>query len=381
MNEHQEFKILSDSPAHSETIQLKDGQEAVEKFSIDGSVLMRWHEKEARAGTADVQHLHYTTAVMAGYTGVRNLEPKAAWGLFDYKNNSENGRVIVEDFIDKNSPTLLLPLQGGICPYDCKGCPFAAHAEGHEGKKTKELSPKEIKLLIEESLREALSANPDLVGKKFGIAFVGSGDATPSPNLKEILEMIIKDFSKKISRVRVSTVAGKVNKERKTPMQVVADIYNSPGYGGEPVISVQVSAHSTNEEKRALHVYDQRPDKSGETEEHKGQRMEKLLLPLNEIAEQFQQIVDAQTNKGYKAVRKPTLTFVCNNETEINPEVFGQKGFSPENTVIQLRPLLTEAPEERMQESEFSRIYKSLREEGFDVVIMPVSPSEVELKA
>jgi uncharacterized protein YodC (DUF2158 family) len=381
MNNHPEFKIISENFAHSETIQLKEGKEVIEKFSVDGSVLMRWHEKEARTGLVEVRHLHYSTAVMAGYTGVRNLEPKTAWELFNYKNNFEYGGVVIEDFIDKNSPTLLLPLQGGICPYDCKGCPFAAHAEGHEGKKTKELSPKEIRLLIEESLKEAKKASPLLEGKKFGVAFVGSGDATPNPHLKDILEMVCKDFSNTISRVRISTVAGKVNKDRKTPMQVVADIYNSPDYNGEPVISVQVSAQSTNEEKRALHVYDQRPDKPGETEEHKGNRMEKLLLPLNEIAKQFQQIVDVQINKGYKTVRKPTLTFVCNNETEIRPEVFKQKGFGPENTVIQLRPLLTEVPEERMQEVEFNRIYTSLREEGFDVVIMPVSPSEVELKA
>jgi uncharacterized protein YodC (DUF2158 family) len=225
MNNHPEFKIISENFAHSETIQLKEGKEVIEKFSVDGSVLMRWHEKEARTGLVEVRHLHYSTAVMAGYTGVRNLEPKTAWELFNYKNNFEYGGVVIEDFIDKNSPTLLLPLQGGICPYDCKGCPFAAHAEGHEGKKTKELSPKEIRLLIEESLKEAKKASPLLEGKKFGVAFVGSGDATPNPHLKDILEMVCKDFSNTISRVRISTVAGKVNKDRKTPMQVVADIY------------------------------------------------------------------------------------------------------------------------------------------------------------
>lgn len=367
--------ITIEHGGNREKINLKNPPEI---FEVDGSVLMHWHETDSREGEKPRQY-HYATAIMPGYTGVRNLDSEEAWDLFNYKNTDQGGGGDMRMYIDVNSPTLLLPLQGGMCPYDCEGCPFAMHAEGNQGRKTKNLNAEEIVALIKASLEQARKSGASL--ETIGIAFVGSGDATPNQHLKDILKKIREELSNLVSRVRVSTVAGNVQGEHLTPMQVVRDVYSDSAYNGKPIVSIQVSAHNTNEAKRAGHVYKQSPKRQAEAEEKRTERLEKHLLPLKKVAEQFEEIVRVQEQKGVKPVRKPTLTFVCTKETEINFKDLKDLGFSPENTVIQLRPILTQEVDNRMDKGKFLDIYDWGRELGYDVVIMPVSPSEVELKA
>ena len=215
-----------------------------------------------------------------------------------------------------------------------------------------------------------------------GISFVGSGDATPNPFLEELFKMIAKEFPN-VKRVRFSTVAGNVPESRLTPMQTVAKIISNSEYKGQPLPSMQVSIHSTDENLRAGHVYEQKLNSeevlSGETE-FTIEDARKKLLPLNKVAEQFQQIVDAQKERGFEPIRKPTLTFVCTKDTKIDIEALANYGFNKENTVIQLRPILSDDPKDCMSEEVFSSLYNKLGFAGYDVVLMPVTPSGVELK-
>ena len=367
--ESRHFTIIKeDAKGKQETIVLKETDQTM--LLEDGSLLMKWHE-----GKTD-----YATAIMAGYTGVRNLDSEDAWKLFNYKNNKEEGRETIEKVIDKKSPTLLLPLQGGVCPFDCKGCPFAVNAPETQGKQTRQLGPEEMKILIEQSLIEAEKNDLDI--SSVGIAFVGSGDATPNPHLDKTIEMIAKDFPK-VKRIIVSTVGGIV-RSHPTPMQVVSEFIKH-NKNNDLTVSVQVSAHNTAEDKRAEHVYYQRINSEAVKSGGKNFTVEdakKLLLPLEEIARQFNKIIEVQKNNGIKNIRKPSLTFLCTKETEINVKSLQELGFNPENTVMQLRPILSDNPErDCMDKQKFLDIYSLLREVGYDVVLMPVSPSGVELKA
>jgi hypothetical protein len=381
MSSGQEFFRVIDS---KETIELHNPDE---EQSIDGGLLMQWGE--GKEGDKE-RILRYATAIMPGYTGIRNIDPpEAAWKLFNYKNEGDEGQEEISRHIDISSPTLLLPMQAGVCPYDCDGCPFAFSFEENKGKKTKQISAEETRILITQSSKQARSKNLNV--DDIGIAFVGSGDATPNQHLKDIIQMIAKDFPR-IRRVRLSTVAGIVRGSHLTPMQATEQLISSPEYKGRPLISIQVSVHNVGEEsitrgqKRAAHVFKQRLTKEFTPEELQAgkkhitlEEAEELLLPLEDIAKQFDQIIEAQEKKSLQ-IRKPSLTFVCTNNTEIYLRGLLESGFTPENTVIQLRPLLSDDPSKNMNKESFLNLYYWLRENKYDVVIMPVSPSGVELK-
>ena len=93
--------------SRKEDVELK---EEPRHFSEDGSLLMRWHETDVLPNETPRQ-FHYATAIMPGYTGMRNLELDEAWKLFNYKNNVKTGQEKIGKYIDHNSPTLLLPLR------------------------------------------------------------------------------------------------------------------------------------------------------------------------------------------------------------------------------------------------------------------------------
>jgi|GEM_PF-4673638 len=378
--DHIEFRIGTEGKI--ETIDIK----TVEDYSAeDGSLLIKLHqeEKSLKGDTRDQKprKLDYATAMMPGYVGMKNLPPEEAWALFNYKNAGEEGQTIMAGHINKNSPTLLLPLQAGVCPFDCKECPFALSFEENKAKKTKQIGVEETRILVQQSLEQAKKHNIDV--SDIGVSFVGSGDATPNQHLEDIFKMIAKEFPN-VRRVRFSTVAGKAHKGRLTPMQTVAKIIDSPEYKGHPQISIQVSAHNTDEDLRAAHVYEQRLSSEEVLSGERGFTVEdakRMLLPLVEVAKQFGQIVQAQKDKGLKNIRKPTLTFVCTSTTKINLKSLGKRGFNPESTVVQLRPILSDDPKDCMKKEVFFALYHSLRDAQYDVVLMPVSPSGVELKA
>ncbi len=346
----------------------------------DGSLLMRWHQVGTAPGSKQERSLDYATAIMPGYQNMRNLAPEAAWNIFNYKNMGEAGEDTMARHIGK-SPTLLLPLQAGVCPFSCKGCPFAVDFPANKGKLTKQIGVEETRTLIQQSLSQAESHAIDT--SDIGISFVGSGDATPNPFLKEIFGMVAAEFPS-VSRIRFSTVAGKVQGGYSTPMQVVAKIISADEYKGKPKLSMQVSLHSSDEEKRARHVFEQRlntPEVISGKKQFTNLDAQNMLLPGREVAKQFEQIVQAQIRKGVPSIRKPALSFVCSKDTRIDINELENYGFNPDNTIIQLRPLLSENPADSMSEEDFSQLYSSLRESGYDVVLMPVSPSGVELKA
>src|SRR5258706_269771 len=113
----------------------------------DGSLLMRWHQLDTAPERKDIS-LDYATAMMPGYKNMQNLPAETAWNIFNYKNLGEAGQEAMAAHIS-NSPTLLLPLQAGVCPFDCKGCPFAAHFPDNKGKKTKQIGVEETRALIQ----------------------------------------------------------------------------------------------------------------------------------------------------------------------------------------------------------------------------------------
>lgn len=355
----------------AETISLKE----VEDLRLaDGSLLMKWRQINSVSGR-DATRLDYATAIMPGYKNIRNLPLEEAWNIFNYKNSGEDGQQLMVQHINKDSPTLLLPLQAGVCPFDCQGCSFARNSEGNEDKKVKMIGVEETRVLIQQSLEQAKKRGID--DSNIGISFVGSGDATPNPFLEKIFQMIRTEFPN-VKRVRFSTIAGNVPESRSTPMQAVAKVISSPEYNGRPSISMQVSVHNTSEEKRAAHVYNQKLKKEGT--KFTIEDAKRKLLPLSEVAKQFEKIVEAQRKRGFEPIRKPTLTFVCTNNTEISVESLGEHGFKPETTVIQLRPILSDNPADSMNRETFSTLYDNLRNAGYDVVLMPVTPSGVELK-
>ncbi len=374
MNEQNKFIELKIKEREERSIIMNLSE--TESLPKDGSLLMKWHQKDTVAGKKD-KELNYATAMMPGYENVRNLSLEEAWGVFNYKNDGESGEQVMANHIDKSSPTLLLPLQAGRCPFDCLGCTFAASFPANKDKKIQQIGMEETRVLIKESLDEAQKKG--IITSDIGISFVGSGDATPNPFLEEIFKMIMKEFPNVVRRVRFSTVAGSPKGGYSTPMQVVEKIINNPEYTGQPQISMQVSAHHTNI-KRVQHVFSQRIEKSASDPIAVAEKLQKLLLPLPEVAQQFQQIVDAQKERGFEPIRKPTLTFVCTKDTEIDVEALANYGFNKENTVIQLRPILSEDPKDCMSEEVFSSLYNKLGFAGYDVVLMPVSPSGVELE-
>ena len=341
----------------------------------DGSLLMSWHETEQHR--EQKTKLDYATAFMPGYKNVTNLSTLDAWKIFNYKNNGKIGEDLMFEYINKSSPTLLMPLQGGVCPFDCKGCPFALHAAETEGKKTKQLGVEETRRLIQDSLTAAKSNNINI--DEFGISFVGSGDATPNPYLEQIFYLIQSEFPQ-VSRIRFSTVAGDVKEPHLTPMQTVTKIIESPQYSGKPKISIQVSIHNSDETRRAEHVFHQALQPAKGEKKTTLEKSKKRLLPLTKIAKQFAEIVDAQKKKGITSPRKPSLTFVCTKESSVDPVSLINCGFNAENTAIQFRPILSETPEkDSMDQDQFHYMYEQFINYGFDVVIMPVSPSGVEL--
>ena len=349
----------------------------------DKNLLLKWYQEDIekdQEGEEKKKDYYYATAIMPGYENVRNLSSEEAWKVFNYKNTGEEGQRVMASHINNNSPTLLLPLQAGVCPYNCKACPFARNFPANEGKKTKMIGVQEARVLIQQSLKQAEENNIDI--SNIGISFVGSGDATPNPYLEEIFQMITTEFPN-VLRVRFSTVAANPPAGRLTPMQVVAKIISDPNYRGQPEISMQVSVHNTDENERAAYVFDQKlhsPEVlSGEINFTVEDAKEKLL-PLNKVALQFEQIVEAQRKRGFEKIRKPTLTFVCTKDTKIDIEALKNYGFNKENTVIQLRPILSEDSKDCMSEEIFSSLYNKLGFAGYDVVLMPVSPSGVELK-
>ncbi len=359
-----------------EKISLKE----TEDFKLkDGSLLMRWHQLDTAPERKDVP-LDYATAIMPGYENMRDLPAEEAWKIFNYKSSGEAGQEMMSRHIGR-SPTLLLPLQAGVCPFDCKGCPFAANFPDNKGKKTKQIGPEETRVLIQESLNQAQNNSINI--SNIGISFVGSGDATHNPFLAQIFQMISTEFPN-VSRIRFSTVAGKVEGTHLTPMNVVEQIISNPDYTGKPKLSMQVSLHSSDEKKRTEHVYKQRLNPAEAIPGKKPFTMsdaENMLLPSREVANQFERIVQAQMIKGFENIRKPSLVFVCNKDTEINIKQLEHSGFNPGNTVIQLRPILSENPEDSMSQEYFLQLYSKLREAKYSVVLMPVSPSGVELKA
>jgi hypothetical protein len=355
-------------------------EEEPTSFPIDDSLLMVWNEHEGDREYA------YTTAIMPGYSGVRFTNPEqaeAAWELFDNKNRGQMGLETMAKYIDKGSSTLLLPLQAGRCTYNCLGCDFAFDTPANRSKKTKNLNPEEIKTLIIESLKMAKKKGIDT--KSLGLAFVGSGDATPNHHLKKILEMILKDFPEVISRIRISTVAGK---SQITTMQTLSEIYLDPKYQGKPILSIQVSAHSTDENIRARHVEHQSTQMYTQEGDFNFEAAKKRLMPLEEVVEEFKKIIESQKTAVHQgrltSVRKPSLTFVCTAHTELNVNSLLFYGFKPEETIIQLRPMFFDDERDlstNMKRDKFIEIYKDLIKAKFEVVVMPVSPSGVELKA
>src|SRR3989338_11635876 len=135
----------------AETISLKE----VEDLRLaDGSLLMKWHQVDSAVGKAE-RELDYATAIMPGYKNMKNLSPEEAWGIFNYKNNGADGEKLMAQHINTDSPTLLLPLQAGRCPFNCRGCPFAFSFPENKGKMTKNLGMAETFVLIKQSLDQA----------------------------------------------------------------------------------------------------------------------------------------------------------------------------------------------------------------------------------
>src|SRR3989344_956708 len=247
------FKINIDQTTlvRAETISLKE----VEDLRLaDGSLLMKWQQVDSAIGKIE-RKLDYATAIMPGYKNMKNLSPAEAWGIFNYRNDGEAGQKLMAQHINPDSPTLLLPLQEARCPFNCRACPFAFDFGENKGKMTKNLGMAETFVLIRQSLDQA--KKHDINISDIGISFVGSGDATPNPFLEELFKMIAKEFPN-VKRVRFSTVAGTVPESRLTPMQTVAKILSNPEYKGQPLPSMQVSIHSTDENLRAEHVYEQK---------------------------------------------------------------------------------------------------------------------------
>lgn len=91
----------------SETIRLKE----VQSFPLaDGSLLMKWHETDVSANPErQNKNLDYATAIMPGYSNVRNLSTEDAWAVFNYKNEGQAGEQTINAHINPNSRLCFCP--------------------------------------------------------------------------------------------------------------------------------------------------------------------------------------------------------------------------------------------------------------------------------
>lgn len=262
----------------------------------------------------------------------------------------------------KSEATLLLPLmRNGRCAADCWGCVYS-------NRRTKDVMVESVLpatpvdcpifhdlVLVSTKLGEE---NGIIVPEsKFRVNALLSGDPAFNPKALKIICDTAQD--PRIVASRWSTIAARTKHNSLQTFIDAARFVQARELHHK--LRFQVSFHSTNPERRKAHVGHFRGGTFGD------------LFTPQEIAQTFEEIYSINGAKS-------TLAFVVDSKSDIDPDIIAQN-FSSVTTIVSLRPMIRTNGLEviQMDDLSFARLYTKLRDQGFDVVIMPtVDGSEMD---